>query len=119
MLRIDIIHFNTNREKIDFYAPPYTHLYFFLSKESKGKKPLTRAHFNRPINAILKNVSEFQEQGRMLTSQSFRHGSITEFWRQTGDMNVGRQIMGYATITSTLQYVENMVKIEARVNELE
>lgn len=82
---------------------------------------MKRAHFNRQINARLKNVPEFQEQGRMLTSHSFRHGYITEVWRQTGDRNVLRQIMGHATITSTLQYVENMnaIEIEARVNEFE
>ena len=96
-------------------------MYFFSSKKSKGKIPLSRAHFNRQINDLLKNVPEFQEQGRMLTSHSFRHGYITELWRQTGDMNVVPQIMGHGTITSTLQYVENMeeMEIEARVNELE
>lgn len=93
----------------------------YSSFRQKVKKSLKRAHSNRQINAILKNVPEFQEQGRMLTSHSFRHGYITELWRQTADRNVVRQILGHATITSTPQYVENRneIEIEARVNELE
>ena len=56
-----IVKLNDNIEKINFYESPFTNLYFFSPKESKGKTPLSRAHFNRQINDLLKKTLEFKE----------------------------------------------------------
>ena len=77
--------------------------YLFFPRNSE-KPQVSREYFNRTVNSVLKELSvEFQA---CFTSHSFRKGYITKLWKDSGDIELVRGIIGHSCIATTKRYIE-------------
>ena len=73
--------------------------YIFTAENSN--KPLAREAFTNLINKFIKDCTWKIDQNQYLSSHSFRVGFITQFWRDTNDIEFVRQAIGQAKINTT------------------
>ena len=86
--------------------------HFIFSNQNTPQKPLRRETFTITINKKLHEISEQIEEKPNITSHSFRAGYITSLWKDTGDIEFVRQVIGHTTIETTKCYVENLSEEE-------
>jgi integrase len=85
---------------------------FLFSSESKPESPLSRAYFNNMLNKTLLTFKKKFNIETKYTTHSFRHYFITELWKDSGDIEYVRQVMGHKFIASTVAYIENLLDAE-------
>ncbi|MDX5585575.1 MAG: tyrosine-type recombinase/integrase [Aureibaculum sp.] len=92
--------------------------YIFTAENSK--KPLSREAFTNLINKFMKDwARKMDPNPYYISSHSFRVGFITQFWRDTNDIEFVRQAIGHAKIDTTSQYLENLSEKERQDRMLE
>lgn len=85
---------------------------FLFSPEKNHSKPLSREHFNRSVNLPLHKITDSITGKPYMTSYSFRKGYITQLWKDTGDIEFVRQVIGHASIQTTQTYIELLPEAE-------
>lgn len=103
-----------------YYVEPYTNLYVFSSEKNKGTKPLTRPYITSFLNSYLQKLPTFIDNELHFTTHSFRHGFITQLWRDSGDLQFVKNIIGHVSIATTSQYADHMTddQKKQRIEEL-
>ena len=69
-------------------------IYLFQSR--KDLKPVSRSHFTKSLNLVLKKLGT--QLDMRFTTHSFRKGFITELWKDTGDIEFVRQAIKHKDI---------------------
>nr|YP_009633108.1 hypothetical protein [Ulva lactuca]QBS47966.1 hypothetical protein [Ulva lactuca] len=85
-------------------------IYVFSSK--KNKQPLSRSTLTHEFNNILKEIPQFKEAGKRITSHSFRHGLINYYWKTLKDIELARQMIGHARLDTTQRYIKALTPEE-------
>jgi len=98
-----LFNFETAKLK-DYINSPQLDVFIFSTKGRN--QPLSRATTTNDFNQLLKDIPEFKEIGRRITSHSFRHGFIDKYWRDSKDIELVRQIVGHARIDTTQKYTK-------------
>ena len=80
--------------------------YIFTSEYSD--KPLERESFTNLTNQFIKHSAKKIEGKPNLSSHSFRIGFITKLWRNISDIELVKQTIGHAKITTTSLYIEHL-----------
>lgn len=83
-----------------------------FSPMNKHKTPLRRDTFTKQVNSILNEVSLNIEGNPNIKSHSFRKGFITQLWRDTGDIEYVRQVIGHTNVDTTSKYVTRLSESE-------
>lgn len=75
-----------------------------LPNQKEENKAMSRSHVNREINAVIRELNSMFN-GKF-TSHSFRRGYITYLWEESGDIELVRQLIGYAKLETTSSYLK-------------
>lgn len=83
-------------------------------------KPLERESFTNLVNQFLRESAKEIEGQPNFTSHRYRQGFISQLCRDTSDIEFVRQVIGYARISTTSLYIENMSdkKRRNRINKI-
>ena len=75
-------------------------IYLFQSR--KEDKPISREHFTKSINKVLKKLgAQFDMH---FTTHAFRRGWITQLWKDTQNIELVRQAIGHKDLKTTSIY---------------
>lgn len=101
--RMDFEILLTNKDK---------HSLVFTSSHSD--QSLTRESLTRTTNHFLTNVSLKLPNQPFIRSHSFRIGFITSLWKDQGDIEFVKQVIGHVKIDTTSRYISNLTEEERR-----
>lgn len=77
--------------------------YMFTAEGSE--KPLERESFTNMMNQFIRDSARKMEENPNLTTHSFRIGFITKLWKDNGDIEFVRQVIGHRNVSTTSLYV--------------
>lgn len=81
---------------------------------------MTRPYITNLVNKSLQRLPTFQQQGLWFTSHSFRHGFITQLWKDSGDLQFVKSVIGPVSIFTTSRYADHLTDADKknRINYL-
>jgi site-specific recombinase XerD len=81
--------------------------YVFTSEVNHYQKLRCEA-ITKDVNKVMRVLSNQLSDKPNITSHSFRIGYISQFWKDTKDIEFVRQTMGHPRLNSTSGYVNQM-----------
>lgn len=85
---------------------------YVFTSDRKLNHMLRRETITMDVNRIMHSVSKLLPSKPNITSHSFRIGSISQFWKDTKDIEFVRQTIGHRSLNSTSGYVNQMTDQE-------
>jgi site-specific recombinase XerD len=94
---------------------------YIFTSESDHSQMIRRETITKDVNQLTRTVSEEIPCKPNITSHSFRIGYITQFWKDSKDIEFVKQTIGHRKLDITSAYVNQLSDHERqkRIDQLE